>query len=368
MLLTNPQTRGAFGRIPHLMIGGEAFPVSLAAELDGVAAGNVTNMYGPTETTIWSSTQPVAGSPETISIGTPIANTQLYILDAHNEPLPVGVAGELWIAGEGVVRGYHERSDLTDERFVPDPFSDRDGARMYRTGDLARWTEEGRIDFLGRLDHQVKIRGYRIELGEIEARLAGLPGVREAVVIAREDVSGDVRLVGYVLAEGNKIDEGALRDGLREHLPEFMVPSNLVRLDRYPQTPNGKVDRKALPAPNEVGQVSQAVFVAPESDLEAQIAMVWREVLYLEQVGVNDNFFDLGGHSLLVVQAHRKLAGVLEVPITLTDLYRFPTIAGLAERLSKGDRSAEVAAASRGRGDKRRQALERRRRRGGKKD
>ena len=368
MLLTNPETRGAFGLIPHLMIGGEAFPVSLAAELDGVAAGNVTNMYGPTETTIWSSTQPVAGSPETISIGTPIANTQLYILDAHNEPLPVGVAGELWIAGEGVVRGYHERSDLTDERFVPDPFSDRDGARMYRTGDLARWTEEGRIDFLGRLDHQVKIRGYRIELGEIEARLAGLPGVREAVVIAREDVPGDVRLVGYVLAEGNKIDEGALRDGLREHLPEFMVPSNLVRLDRYPQTPNGKVDRKALPAPNEVGQVSQAVFVAPESDLEAQIAMVWREVLYLEQVGVNDNFFDLGGHSLLVVQAHRKLAGVLEVPITLTDLYRFPTIAGLAERLSKGDGSAEIAAASQERGDKRRQALGRRRRRGGKKD
>ena len=278
------------------------------------------------------------------------------------------MAGELWIAGEGVVRGYHERSDLTEERFVPDPFSDRDGARMYRTGDLARWTEEGRIDFLGRLDHQVKIRGYRIELGEIEARLAGLPGVREAVVIAREDVPGDVRLVGYVLAEGNKIDEGALRDGLREHLPEFMVPSNLVRLDRYPQTPNGKVDRKALPAPNEVGQVSQAAFVAPESDLEAQIATVWREVLYLEQVGVNDNFFDLGGHSLLVVQAHRKLAGVLEVPITLTDLYRFPTIAGLAERLSKGDGSAEIAAASQERGDKRRQALGRRRRRGGKKD
>ena len=368
MLLTNPETREAFSRIPHLMIGGEAFPVSLAAELDGVAAGNVTNMYGPTETTIWSSTQPVAGSPETISIGTPIANTQLYILDAHNEPLPVGVAGELWIAGEGVVRGYHERPDLTDERFVPDPFSDRDGARMYRTGDLARWTEEGRIDFLGRLDHQVKIRGYRIELGEIEARLAGMPGVREAVVIAREDVPGDVRLVGYVLVEDNKIDEGALRDGLREHLPEFMVPSNLLRLDRYPQTPNGKVDRKALPAPNEIGEVSQAAFVAPESDLEAQIATVWREVLYLEQVGVNDNFFDLGGHSLLVVQAHRKLAGVLEVSITLTDLYRFPTIAGLSEHLSKGDGSAEVAAASQERGDKRRQALGRRRRRGGKKN
>ena len=368
MLLTNPSTRSALGRIPHLMIGGEAFPVSLAAELDAVCQGTVTNMYGPTETTIWSSTEPVIGRPDSISIGRAIANTQLFILDAGLEPLPSGVAGELWIGGEGVVRGYHERPELTAERFVADPFSDRPGARIYRTGDLARWTEDGRIDFLGRLDHQVKIRGYRIELGEIEARLAGLPGVRECVVVAREDVPGDVRLVAYALAEENQVatpDEATLRDGLRASLPEFMIPSNIVFLERFPMTPNGKVDRKAMPAPNEVQKTSTAVYVAPANDLEAQIAGVWREVLYLEQVGVHDNFFDLGGHSLLVVQAHRKLIEICTMPITLTDLYRFPTIAGLATHLSKDDDGGEAAAASQARGEKRRQALGRRRRRGG---
>ena len=367
MLLTNSDTREAFGRIPNLMIGGEAFPVSLAAELDGVAEGEVTNMYGPTETTIWSSTEPVEGRPESISIGRPIANTQLLILDAGHQPLPVGVAGELWIGGEGVVRGYHERPELTAERFVDDPFSDRPGARIYRTGDLARWTADGRIEFLGRLDHQVKIRGYRIELGEIETRLAGLPGIRECVVIAREDTPGDVRLVAYAIAasKGQALAEGALRDGLRETLPEFMVPSTILSMDRFPQTPNGKVDRKALPAPHELQQKSQIEFKAPANDLEAQIAGVWREVLYLEEVGVNDNFFDLGGHSLLVVQAHRKLAEICPMPITLTDLYRFPTIAGLAENLSEGDDGGEVAQASQARAEKRKQALGRRRRRGG---
>jgi len=369
MLLTNPETRAALGRIPHLMIGGEAFPVSLAAELDAVCQGTVRNMYGPTETTIWSSTEPVLGRPESISIGRPIANTKLYILDEGLEPTPIGVAGELWIGGEGVVRGYHERPDLTDERFVPDPFDDRPGARMYATGDLARWMDDGRIDFLGRLDHQVKIRGYRIELGEIEARLAAQEGVREGVVIAREDTPGDVRLVGYVRAPagsppGTVLDEGALRDALRAHLPEFMVPSNIVTLDRFPQTPNGKVDRKALPAPRDVQTRSQAEYKAPENELEAQIADIWKEVLYLEKVGVDDNFFDLGGHSLLVVQAHRKLRDVVSMPITLTDLYRFPTVSGLATHLASGDGAKETAQASQARADKRRQALGRRRRRG----
>lgn len=369
MLLTNPETRAALGRIPHLMVGGEAFPVSLAAELDAVCQGTVRNMYGPTETTIWSSTEPVLGRPESISIGRPIANTQLYILDKGLEPTPIGVAGELWIGGEGVVRGYHDRPELTDERFVPDPFSDRPGARMYATGDLARWMEDGRIDFLGRLDHQVKIRGYRIELGEIEARLAAQEGVREGVVIAREDTPGDVRLVGYVRAPagsppGTVVDEATLRDALRAHLPEFMVPSNIVTLDRFPQTPNGKVDRKALPAPRDVQTRSQAEYKAPENELEAQIAEIWKEVLYLEKVGVDDNFFDLGGHSLLVVQAHRKLRDGVPMPITLTDLYRFPTISGLASHLSSGDGAKETAQASQARADKRRQALGRRRRRG----
>lgn len=369
MLLTHPESRAALGRIPHLMIGGEAFPVSLAAELDGVASGTVTNMYGPTETTIWSSTEPVEGAPDSISIGRPIANTRFYVLDRGLEPMPVGVAGELWIGGEGVVRGYHDRPELTAERFVDDPFDDRPGARMYATGDLARWTEDGRIDFLGRLDHQVKIRGYRIELGEIEARLAAQPGVRECVVVAREDTPGDVRLVAYVRAEpgavapGGELDAAVLREGLRDHLPEFMLPSNFVTLERFPQTPNGKVDRKSLPAPNEVQKRSTAEYKAPESDLEAQIADVWKSVLYLEQIGVNDNFFDLGGHSLLVVQAHRKLRDVVSMPITLTDLYRFPTVASLAGHLEGGG-DAEATKASQARGAARREALGRRRRRG----
>ena len=364
MLVTNPDTRDSLGSVAHMMIGGEAFPVSLAAELDGVAGGSVTNMYGPTEATIWSSTEAIVGSPDVVSIGRPIANTQLYILDAGCEPLPVGVPGELLIGGEGVVRGYLERPDLTDERFIPDPFSDRHDARMYRTGDLARWNEDGTIDFLGRMDHQVKIRGYRIELGEIETRLGQQAGVRECVVIAREDTPGDTRLVAYLVPESGSVEDDTLRAALRENLPEFMVPSLFVELDRFPMTPNGKIDRKALPAPDQVRGRAKAEFKAPESELEELISDVWKGVLYLESVGTNDNFFDLGGHSLLVVQAHRKLREVCEHKISLTDLYRFPTIAGLADYLGTGGDAAVQAKQSQDRGAKRRAAMGRRRSRG----
>lgn len=365
MLVTNPDTRDSLGKLDHMMIGGEAFPVSLAAELDGVAGGSVTNMYGPTETTIWSATEPIVGSPDVISIGRPIANTQLYILDQGLEPLPVGIPGELLIGGEGVVRGYLNRPELTDERFIPDPFSDRPGARLYRTGDLARWNEDGTIDFLGRMDHQVKIRGYRIELGEIETRLGQQEGVRECVVIAREDTPGDVRLVAYMVPEKESLSDDDLRESLREHLPDFMVPSLFVELERFPQTPNGKIDRKALPAPDQVRARVQTEYKAPENELEEQITDVWKEVLYLETVGTNDNFFDLGGHSLLVVQAHRRLREVCEQPISLTDLYRFPTIAGLADYLATGGDAAVQAKQSQERGAKRRAALSSRRRKRG---
>ena len=365
MLVTNPDTKDSLGRVSHMMIGGEAFPVSLAAELDGVAGGSVTNMYGPTETTIWSATQTILGSPAVISIGRPIANTELYILDRGLEPLPVGIPGELLIGGEGVVRGYLNRPELTDERFVPDPFSNRPGARLYRTGDLARWNEDGTIDFLGRMDHQVKIRGYRIELGEIETRLGQQEGVRECVVVAREDTPGDVRLVAYMVPEKGPILDESLRESLREHLPDFMMPSLFVELERFPQTPNGKIDRKALPAPDQVRTRVQTEYKAPESELEQQISDVWKEVLYLETVGTNDNFFDLGGHSLLVVQAHRKLREVCEQTISLTDLYRFPTIAGLADYLSTGGDAAVQAKQSQERGAKRRAALSSRRRKRG---
>ncbi|HEB89884.1 MAG TPA: LLM class flavin-dependent oxidoreductase [Deltaproteobacteria bacterium] len=364
MLLTDPDTREAVSRIEHWMIGGEAFPVSLAADLADAGCRNITNMYGPTETTIWSSTEVVEGRPESISIGRPIANTRFYILGEGDEPLPVGIPGELLIGGDGVVRGYLDRPELTAERFVPDPFSEDPGARLYRTGDLARWRSDGTIEFLGRLDHQVKIRGYRIELGEIEARLAALPEVREAVVIAREDVPGDVRLVAYLIAEATPLPEADLKAALLEDLPDFMVPSAFVHLDRYPQTPNGKIDRKALPVPDQVQVRSKAEFKAPDNELEMTIAEVWKQVLYLDQVGIDDNFFDLGGHSLLVVQAHRKLREACPKPISLTDLYRFPTIRGLAAHLGEDGGSVEQVEKSQARGEKRRQALGRRRRRG----
>jgi natural product biosynthesis luciferase-like monooxygenase protein len=360
MLLTDPDTRGVLSRIDHWMIGGEAFPASLAAELEAAGVRHVTNMYGPTETTIWSTTSEVPAGATSISIGTPIANTQLYILGNGDEPLPVGVPGELLIGGAGVVRGYHDRPELTAERFIPDPF--QPGARLYRTGDLARWQPDGTIDFLGRMDHQVKIRGYRIELGEIETRLAAMAGIREAVVIAREDTPGDLRLVAYLIGTSGPIADATLRSGLGESLPEFMVPSAFVFLDHYPQTPNGKIDRKALPAPSELRPVASEGYQAPEGELEQTIAGVWKEVLYLEQVGIDDNFFDLGGHSLLVVQAHRKLRDLCPKPLSLTDLYRFPTIRGLSGHLLSDDDGGEQVERSQARGERRREAMNRRRR------
>jgi hypothetical protein len=358
MIAMNTEMRGALGRIRHLFVGGEAFPPSLARELHAAVSGaTITNMYGPTETTIWSTTQVVEGAPETIPIGTPIANTELYILDRYLQPVPVGVAGELLIGGAGVVRGYHRRPELSQERFIPDPFSGRPGARLYRTGDLARWRADGAVEFLGRLDHQVKIRGYRIELGEIEAELARHPGIQECVVIAREDVPGDPRLVAYTVPKDEAPAVEELRELLRETLPEFMVPSAFVSLSALPQTPNGKIDRKALPAPDEQKARVRREYVAPASGLEETIAAVWREVLQLDSLGSEDNFFDLGGHSLLVVQVHRALRERSPRPLSLTDLYRFPTIRSLAEYLTSADAGARTVEQSRERGQRRRDAL-----------
>jgi hypothetical protein len=258
----------------------------------------------------------------------------MYVLDGGFSPVPVGVPGELFIAGDGVVRGYLNRPELTAERFVRDPHAARQGARMYRTGDVARFRDDGAIEFLGRSDHQVKIRGYRIELGEIETALNQQPSVREGVVVAREDTPGDQRLVAYLVPEGKEASSADLRDALRAKLPEYMVPAHFVVLDRLPLTPNGKIDRKALPAPDAVAPRAEAQYVAPESDLEQAIVDAWRETLGVQKVGVRDNFFDLGGHSLLVVRLHRRLQPVVPRPLSITDLYRFPTIASLAEHLT----------------------------------
>ena len=350
MLLMAEENKAALRGLKACLIGGEAFPVELARQLQALVGGQVINMYGPTETTIWSSCHVLGEEKETIPIGRPLANTELFILDPAMQPVPPGVAAELFIGGDGVVRGYFERPELTGERFVAHPFDKASGRRVYRTGDLARFREDGTVEFLGRTDHQVKIRGYRIELGEIESALRKQPGVRDAVVIARRDAPGDQVLVGYVLAEGEpRLSSLELRNALRGELPEFMVPSHVVQLEAFPLTPNKKVDRKALPAPEEVREERPREIAEPQNDVEQRISAIWREVLNLPNVGIDENFFDLGGHSLLAVQVHSKLKKVSSRPVSITDLFRFPTIAALAAHLADnpadgGDGEAEGAA------------------------
>ncbi len=340
MLVTNDESRRALAGVQQLMIGGEALPLSLVKELGAATRATITNMYGPTETTIWSSTSAVDPAGSAVTIGKPICNTQLYVLDEALELVPPGMAGELYIAGDGVTRGYWKRPELTAERFVADPFSQRPGARMYRTGDEVAFREDGELLFLGRVDNQVKLRGYRIELGEIEARLEAHPSVKNAVVIAREDTPGDKRLVAYLLSAA-PLDVPTLKAHLEERLPTFMVPAHFVRLDRYPLTPNKKVDRKALPKP-ELSTQARAEKVATTGETQRQIAEVWMRLLGLPDVGARDNFFDLGGHSLLAVQAHREIREVTGKPLTVTDVFRFPTIAALAEHLDGGSSANEA--------------------------
>jgi acyl-coenzyme A synthetase/AMP-(fatty) acid ligase len=358
LLLADDDARAALGTIEHVMIGGEAFPPSLAAELVALCPGTLTNMYGPTETTIWSSTQRVESGASSIPIGRPIANTRMYVLDRYQAPVPVGVPGDLYLGGDGVTRGYHRRAELTAERFLADPFRP-DDARMYWTGDLARYRPDGVIEFLGRVDQQVKIRGYRIELGEIEALLDGHPGVRMSAVVLREDTPGDQRLVAYVVPEGDAPTDAALRGRLREGLPEYMLPGRFISLARMPLTPNGKIDRKALPAPKDSAPATRGAMVPPANELERAIAQCWEATLAVEAVGVEDNFFDIGGHSLLVVQLHRTLGEALEQSISLVDLYRFPTIRALTNHLSLAG-SSSAAEQGADRAQRRKQALARR--------
>jgi natural product biosynthesis luciferase-like monooxygenase protein len=359
MLAADDAARAGLSKLHCMMVGGEAFPPSLARDLAGLAQGKVMNMYGPTETTIWSAVHTVGRDASgVIPLGRPLANQQVHILDSRLQAMPPGVPGELAIGGDGVVRGYFRRPELTAERFVPDNI--RHGGRLYRTGDLARWRDDGVLEFLGRLDHQVKVRGYRIELGEIEAALAEQPGVEHAVVMAREDQPGDARLVAYMVASsGANLDSATLRESLRTRLPDFMLPSAFVVLDDFPHTPNGKIDRKALPAPDAVATSTPAAeYVAPTNDLESQIADVWKDVLKLASVGTRDNFFDLGGHSLLAVQAHRRLKAALQRDLSITDIFRFPTIQSLAQYLNEGSQGGAQQGSDRAQG--RRAAMQRR--------
>jgi amino acid adenylation domain-containing protein/FkbM family methyltransferase len=312
------------------LCGGEAMTRDLADKLLA-RTREVWNLYGPTETTVWSSAWRVESGEGVISIGRPIANTQLWVLDAQFQPLPVGVAGELCIGGAGVARGYWNRPDLTAERFVRDPFSAGSGARLYRTGDLARWLPDGRLECLGRLDHQVKIRGFRIELGEIEAAIAQHAAVRSVVVTAREDVPGDKRLVAYLVAGNSPADlVEQLRKLIRTMLPEYMQPSDFVMLNALPLTHNGKIDRKVLPAPVAEG-VASATAVGPRTPSEELIMKLFSDVLGRSDYGVFDSFFDLGGHSIMAARLMVRLQDASRINVPLRNLFERPTVAGLAE-------------------------------------
>ncbi len=319
-----------------VLCGGEVLSPMLAQQMLAHVP-TVWNLYGPTETTIWSSIQRIASEQPRVAIGRAIANTQLHILDSGLNPTPVGVAGELYIAGDGLARGYLRRAGLSAERFLPNPFG-APGARMYRTGDLARWLPDGAVDYLGRIGHQVKIRGFRIELGEIEATLAAHPEIGEAAVAAHDDGLAGLRLVGYVVPrapDASRHEAGAAPDvrALREHclsrLPDYMVPSHFVLLDRLPLTANGKLDRKALLPP---AQVPAGVGRdAPEGEIEQILADIWAEVLQRDAIGRHDNFFELGGHSLLAIQVVTKTKKAFDVDIPVGQLFANPTIAALGE-------------------------------------
>ncbi len=380
MLTLDQEAMQALRSLRLLLLGGEALPPALVRAVQAGLPAQVINQYGPTETTIWSATHAVQTAEDTIPIGRPLANTQIYLLDRQLQPVPIGVAGELYIGGDGLARGYLGRPDLTAERFVPNPFAQerlemrdwRFGSadtsisnlqspisdRLYRTGDLARYREDGAIEYLGRIDQQVKICGYRIELEEIETVLRRTPAVRECVVVAREDVVGEKRLVAYVVASQLSVvsgqlqrtaDNGAsdngqrttdngqlthqLRQFLRDRLPDYMVPAAFVLLDALPLTANGKIDRKALPAPATSRPELGDGYLAPRNQLEHTIAGIWRDALKLEKVGVHDNFFDLGGHSLLMAQVHSQLREILQQDVPLIKLLEHPTISALAQYL-----------------------------------
>jgi natural product biosynthesis luciferase-like monooxygenase protein len=334
MLAKNRRARERLRPLKDMMVGGEAFPPELATDLQGLVAGRVINMYGPTETTIWSSTHHLEG-PATngVPLGTPIANTQVYIVDEHLQLLPAEVPGELVIGGDGVARGYLNRPELTAERFVRNPFRGGEG-RLYRTGDLARWRTDGALEFLGRIDNQVKVRGYRIELGEIEQVLGHHPAVRQAVVAATDDAPGEKRLVGYIVAEpGEKPSIHDLREFLQQRLPDFMVPGSFVMLAALPLTPNQKVDRRALPPPDRLRPELSEGFVAPRTRIERKVSEFWASALGLEGIGINDNFIALGGDSLLAVEIFLRIRKEFDVDFPLHVFFKVPTIAGLAAEL-----------------------------------
>jgi pristinamycin I synthase 3 and 4 len=317
---------------------GEALPYSLCSMAGEVfSSAQIVNQYGPTECTMSSSYHPVARSDDkrgVVPLGKPIPNCVFYLLDDELNPVPIGTAGELFIGGEGLARGYFGRPGLTAERFLPSAFGE--GRRLYRTGDRARWRSDGELEFLGRTDRQVKLRGYRIELGEIEAALRECPGIKSTVVVARGDGPGDRRLIAYLVAEAAlPANEAELRSRLKQALPDYMMPAAFVVLERWPLTPNGKIDREALPAPE--GRPEVAEYVPPRTPTEQALAAIWADILKLDRVGVQDNFFDLGGHSLLATRLAARVRDEMGTTLPLRTIFDAPTVAGLAGLLADDD-------------------------------
>ncbi|MEH2073177.1 MAG: amino acid adenylation domain-containing protein [Nostoc sp.] len=336
----------AFKNLQYLLFGGEAVdPKSVQAVLRNGAPQRLLHVYGPTESTTFACCYLVQDIPEgatNVPIGRPISNTQIYILDSKLQPVPVSTPGELYIGGDGLARGYLNRPELTEEKFIPNPFGEVRGRRLYKTGDLARFLPDGNIEFLGRIDNQVKIRGFRIELGEIEALLSQHSDVQQAVVIAREDIPGDKRLIAYIVPNQKlNLSVITLKGFLQEKLPSYMVPAAFVILDSLPLTPNGKVDRQNLPACDRTRPDLEETFVAVRNPIEKTLAVIWTELLGLERIGVNDNFFCLGGHSLIATQILSRVREVFQVELSFQQIFANPTIAGLARLIEQGNKEQQ---------------------------
>jgi acyl-coenzyme A synthetase/AMP-(fatty) acid ligase/acyl carrier protein len=349
-LESNP---GELGSLRHVLSGGEALPYQVQQKfLAGWPAIALHNLYGPTEAAVYVTKWDCASGVHEgiVPIGHPLANTQMYVLDAQSQLVPAGVTGELYIGGRAVARGYLDNETLTNERFVADPFSAEDGARLYRTGDLARWLPDGAIEYLGRNDSQVKIRGFRIELGEIESQLRTLAGVQEAAVLAREDEPGHKRLVAYVVAQDRPADEAALaawqeerandfRRALQGQLPQYMVPTVFVLMAAFPLNSNGKLDRKALPPPQ---MLMSGEYVAPRTATELSLAQIWGEVLKRDasSISATDNFFDLGGHSLMIIRLLELIRQQLDGTVSMREIFLASSLAKLSEKIDAA-RSAQ---------------------------
>jgi acyl-coenzyme A synthetase/AMP-(fatty) acid ligase/acyl carrier protein len=338
MLICDSESVAAIKPLRRFMVGGEPLPLDLALRLCNIISGDLFNLYGPTETTVWSASQKVSPADKQILIGRPVANNTLYVLDPERELVPIGSVGELYIGGDGLAREYLHRPDVTAERFITHTFAPGHTERLYRTGDLVRHTRDGRLEFIGRIDAQIKIRGVRIELGEIEVVLREHPEIRDAVVLVVDDGTEDKRLVAYVIPHTPATPPAApvLTQWLGTKLPKMLVPSALVFLPEFPKTPNGKLDRRALPKP----ALKVAPGFAAPTDLESQVAAIWAEALGVEHVGLDERFFDIGGHSLLMVEVHDKLREKAGHTVPLLDLFQFPTVRSLTHHLKEKARAA----------------------------